>query len=304
MINGNRDYDGIPDLNIDSDGDGKPDLNIDTDNDGKPDLNLVILKKSDWKPTKCVKQDTDNGILEEYCTGTSVKAVINIDTDDDGVPNINIDNKGDFKPHINISKNGINPIINIAVIHDWKPTKNYSSGTFTYDSINKEEIKPELNVDSDEDGYPDLNLDLDNDGVPDLNVDIDDDGIPDMNIDGDGDGKPDVNVDTNNDGKPDENLKEITEWKPEKNIDGDFPFDTMIFSDPKEPEKPEEPTKDDAKPKDTDSDQSDTSVKGYYNPVTSIGGANTGDETDIYLYVGMMLCMLCCLIKYSHHLKE
>ena len=304
VLNGDRDYDGIPDYNIDSDGDGKPDLNIDTDNDGKPDLNLVILKKTDWKPTKCVKQDIENGILEEYCTGTSVKAVINIDTDDDGIPNINIDNKGDFKPHINISKNGINPIINIAVIHDWKPTKNYSSGTFTYDSINKEEIKPELNVDSDEDGYPDLNLDLDNDGVPDLNVDIDDDGIPDMNIDGDGDGKPDVNVDTNNDGKPDENLKEITEWKPEKNIDGDFPFDTMIFSDPKEPEKPEEPTKDDAKPKDTDSDQSDTSVKGYYNPVTSIGGANTGDETDIYLYVGMMLCMLCCLIKYSHHLKE
>ena len=43
VINGDRNNDGIPDLNIDSDGDGKPDLNIDTDKDGKPDLNLVIL---------------------------------------------------------------------------------------------------------------------------------------------------------------------------------------------------------------------------------------------------------------------
>ena len=39
---GDRDYDGIPDLNIDSDGDGVPDLNIDTDNDGKPDINHRI----------------------------------------------------------------------------------------------------------------------------------------------------------------------------------------------------------------------------------------------------------------------
>ncbi|MCI9293431.1 MAG: cadherin repeat domain-containing protein, partial [Erysipelotrichaceae bacterium] len=49
VINGDRDYDGIPDLNIDSDGDGVPDLNIDTDHDGKPDINLVILTKAQWK---------------------------------------------------------------------------------------------------------------------------------------------------------------------------------------------------------------------------------------------------------------
>ena len=261
-------------LNIDSDGDGKPDLNIDTDNDGKPDLNLVILKKGDWKPTKCVKADPDNGILEEYCTGTSVKPVINVDTDNDGIPNINIDNKGDFKPHINISKDGKTPIINIAKIHDWKPNKNYNKSTYTYDSIGKDDVKSELNIDTDEDGYPDINLDINNDGVPDLNVDIDGDYIPDMNIDSTGDGKPDINVDTDNDGKPDTNLKEITEWKPEKNIDGDFPYDTMDFSITEEPIEPSKPN---------------TSVKGQYNPAASMGGALTGDETNLSLYIGVIL---------------
>ncbi len=281
VINGDRNYDGIPDLNIDSDGDGKPDLNIDTDHDGKPDLNLVILKKGDWKPTKCVKQDIDNSILEEYCTGTNVKAQINVDTDNDGIPNINIDNKGDFKPHINISKNDINPSINIAIIHDWKPDKNYKSGSFTYDSIGKDELKPYLNIDTDGDGLPDINLDLDGDGIADINIDTDGDNIPDVDIDSDGDGEPDINVDTDGDGKPDENIKEITEWKPEKNVDGDFPYDTMDFSEPNDPQ--------DNKPNDSGND---TSVKGQYNPATSMGGANTGDETNLMLYMSLLISSL------------
>ncbi len=273
VINGDRNNDGIPDLNIDSDGDGKPDLNIDTDNDGKPDLNLVILKKSDWKPSKCVKQDIDNGILEEYCTGTKVKPSINVDTDNDGIPNINIDNKGDFKPHINISKDGKTPSVNIVEIHEWKPKKDYKSGKFTYDSIGKDDIKPEINIDSDGDGLPDINIDLDGDGEPDINIDIDGDGIPDIDIDSDGDGIPDINVDTDGDGKPNENIKDITEWKPNKNVDGDVPYNTMDFS----------------KPDDTDKPYSDidTSVKGQYNPATSMGGANTGDTTNLMLYMGL-----------------
>ncbi len=272
VINGDRNNDGIPDINIDSDGDGKPDLNIDTDNDGKPDLNLVILKKSDWKSTKCVKADPDNGILEEYCTGTSVKAVINVDTDDDGIPNINIDNKGDFKPHINISKDGKNPSINLVEIHEWKPKKDYKSGKFTYDSIGKDDIKPELNIDSDGDGFPDINIDLDGDGEPDINIDIDGDGIPDIDIDSNGDGIPDLNVDTDGDGKPDENIIEITDWKPSKNVDGDFPYDTMDFSEPDEP-----------------NDNNDASVKGQYNPANSMGGANTGDSSSLSFYIALLL---------------
>ena len=272
VINGDRNNDGIPDLNIDSDGDGKPDLNIDTDGDGKPDLNLVILKKGDWKPTKCVKADPDNGILEEYCTGTSVKAVINVDTDNDGIPNINIDSDGDLKADINISKDGINPNINIVELTNWIPDKNYTYQKFSYDTM--KDIKPLLNIDSDKDGRPDINIDLDGDGNPDINIDVDGDGIPDIDIDSDGDGKPDVNVDTDGDGKPNENIHEITEWKPNKNVDGDLPYDTMDFS---EPTKPTEPN---------------PSVKGQYNPATSMGGANTGDNTNLMLYISLTMLMI------------
>ncbi len=96
-------------------------------------------------------------------------------------------------------------------------------------------------------------------------------------VDIDGDGKPDVNVDIDGNGTPDENIKEITEWKPEKNVDGDIPYDTMSFDEKEEPTVPDEP---------------DTSVKGQYNPVTSIGGAATGDETKSMLYMSLIIVSL------------
>ncbi len=292
VINGDRDYDGIPDLNIDSDGDGKPDLNIDTDGDGKPDLNLVILKKTDWKPTNCVPVDIDNGILEEYCTGTSVKPKINVDTDGDNIPNINVDNNGDMKADVNIdTDNDLKADINIADIHKWEPIHEYKSG-ITYDSIGveQEEYKPKLNIDTDGDGRPDLNIDLDGDGQPDINIDLDGDLIPDIDIDSNGDGKPDVNVDIDGNGTPDENIKEITEWKPNKNVDGDIPYDTMSFDETEEPTVPDEP---------------DTSVKGQYNPVTSIGGAVTGDSTQApFLTASLLLStsiLLLFILKKENH---
>ena len=286
VINGDRDYDGIPDLNIDSDGDGKPDLNIDTDHDGKPDLNLVILKKPDWKPTKCVKADIDNNILEEYCTGTNVKPTINIDLDGDKIPDINIDTNGDMKADINVDTDNDNTAnTNLSPINVWKPNKDYMHKNFRYDTM---KIDPLLNIDSDGDGRPDINLDLDGDGNPDLNVDVDGDGIPDTNIDGDGDGKPDINVDTNGDGKPDENIKEITEWKPNKNVDGDLPYDTVDFND----------IDDTAKPSDDDTD-----VKGSYYPGDNVGGAITGDSTNLMLYINSILLSI-GLISYLIYRKQ
>ena len=93
-------------------------------------------------------------------------------------------------------------------------------------------------------------------------------------VDIDGDGIPDVNVDTDGDGKPDENIKEITEWKPNKNVDGELPYDTMDFGELKEPTEPS------------------TSVKGQYNPATSMGGANTGDNTNLMLYISLSILMI------------
>ena len=63
------------------------------------------------------------------------------------------------------------------------------------------------------------------------------------------------------------------EWKPGKNVDGDFPYDTMDFSEP-------------------DGPNNDTSVKGQYNPATSMGGANTGDNTNLMLYISLTMLMI------------
>ncbi len=215
IINGDRDYDGIPDLNIDSDGDGIADLNIDTDQDGKPDINLVILKKTDWKPTRCVVQSTT--VKEEYCTGTNLKPQINVDTDNDNIPNINIDTNGDMKADINIDINKDNIAdVNLNTIETWKPNKDYKHQNFLYDTMDT--IKPYLNIDTNGDNCPDINLDTDQDGIADLNIDTDDDQIPNVNIDSTGSGKADMNLDTNDDGIPDENIIEITEWKPDKKV--------------------------------------------------------------------------------------
>ena len=281
VINGDRDYDGIPDINIDSDGDGKPDLNVDTDGDGKPDLNLVILKKTDWKPTKCVKADIDNGILEEYCTGTTVKPVINIDTDNDGVANDNIDTNGDMKANINIipTEEG-QLILNILPIEEWKPNKNYTHNKFPYDTMVWK--MPILNYDSDGDGLADINIDFDGDGIPNINIDSDYDGIPDLNIDSDGDGYPDYNIDEGGSGIPTKNLITITEWKPEvKGDKGGIQFGTMDLN-PKE--DPTDPTKDEPI-----KGNPDTSVKGQYNPALSMGGANTGDNTSLMIYISLSI---------------
>ena len=105
-------------------------------------------------------------------------------------------------------------------------------------------------------------------------------------VDIDGDGIPDVNVDTDGDGKPDENIKEITEWKPNKNVDGDFPYDTMDFSEPKEPTT------------------SDTSVKGQYNPQTSMGGANTGDDSNPMFYTAISMLTVSILLFLAYKRKS
>mgnify|MGYP006990169519 CR=1 FL=1 len=57
----------------------------------------------------------------------------------------------------------------------------------------------------------------------------------------------------------------------------------MSFNE--ESNKPSDPTEND-----THKGQPTTSVKGQYNPATSIGGANTGDTSDLMLYVG-----ICCI---------
>ncbi len=138
---------------------------------------------------------------------------INIDTDDDGLPDVNVDIDGDGIPDVNIDTDG-----------DGIPDKNV---------VVDEEGKPKP-IDPEEPEIPSVNIDKDGDGVPDVNVDTNDDGIPDTNIDTTGDGKPDTNIDTNNDGKPDVNVDTTGDGKPDTNIDTDddgIP-DTNVVDEP------------------------------------------------------------------------
>lgn len=218
-LNVDRDGDGIPDMNIDSKGTGKADLNVDTDKDKKPDLNLVVLTKDSsqgtptvWKPTVCVK---DQAVV--YCTGTNAKPLINVDTDDDRIPDININTTGEMKADINVDKNNNGKLdandLNIAgKLKTWTPNKDYIYSEFAYDT--QVELKAKVNVSTGGADIPDINIDTDGDGLPDINIDADGNGIPEINIDGDGDGEPDYNLDPDGTGQPTGDIIILDKWEP------------------------------------------------------------------------------------------
>lgn len=75
------------------------------------------------------------------CTGTNVKAQINVDLDDDGIPDVDIDGDGDGEPDINIDMDGDGKADeNIIKITEWKPGHNVDD-PFPYDTMKFEEKK-------------------------------------------------------------------------------------------------------------------------------------------------------------------
>ena len=119
-----------------------------------------------------------------------------------------------------------------------------------------------------------MNLDLDGDGTPDINIDHDGDLIPDTDIDSTGDGKANINIDTNEDGIADENITEITEWKAETKIGK---MCTMLLNP--DDNDPKQPNEDEKKP--------NSDVQGEYYPGANMGGALTGDTTNMMMYMGL-----------------
>lgn len=150
-INIDIDCDGIVDINIDTDGDRKPDINIDTTGDGLPNYNVDIRNRNgelypdgipdinigpvDWKETDICKT-TDCG--KQYCTSSYYKPYLNIDTDQDQLPDVNVDLDGDQEADINIDTD--------------------------FDFI------PNINIDTTGNGKPDINIDHDGDGKADENL--------------------------------------------------------------------------------------------------------------------------------------
>ena len=227
-INIDIDNDGKPDINIDTNGDKKPDINIDTNGDGIPDINIDI--DGDKKPDTNI--DVDGDLLPDVNIDTDKdgKPDINIDTNKDGKPNINIDtdNTGIWKPsseggnsdkiwkpdtNMDINGNGMGdtqyfrPAIDLnkdGIDDNWKPNTDVVKETVTYDTAN-----PNINIDTNGDGFPDINIDVDGDGIADLNIDSNGDNIADLNIDVNDDEIPELNIDTNDDGKVDIIIKNI-----------------------------------------------------------------------------------------------
>ena len=179
-------------------------------------------------------------LQENYLVEVVVKRVVNVDTDDDGKPDINIDTDGDGKPDINIDTDGDGkPDVNVDTDGDNKPDVNIDTDGDNQPDINivdkdkdgqpdnidpkdpNQDTTPDINIDTDKDGKPDINIDTDKDGEPDINIDTDNDGKPDINIDTDNDNKPNINIDTDNDGKPDINIDTDNDDKADINIDTD-----------------------------------------------------------------------------------
>lgn len=119
-----------PYLNIDTDGDGKPDINVDTDKDGKPDLNIMNVTSWNPTicVTGQVEEYCTDGTLVPNINvdiDRDGRPDINIDLDGDGIPDIDIDTDGDGLPDINkdINRDGT-PDENLKKLDKWEINPN------------------------------------------------------------------------------------------------------------------------------------------------------------------------------------
>lgn len=221
-------------INVDGDGDGTDDY-LDPDEDGCPDIDIVLTDKE----------------------GDFYK--INVDRDKDNIPDMNIDSQGltpgsppDGIADINVdTDNDGKPDLNLVILNKWTPAVCVTDQSEEYCTMLN--IKPEINVDIDDDGIPDINIDTNGDFKADFNItkpgestpylnigkvhekwepnkndcvkdkftfDTAVDGKPLVNVDTDNDGRPDINIDTDNDGKPNINIDINNDGIPELDIDG------------------------------------------------------------------------------------
>ncbi len=158
--------------------------------------------------------------ISGFATFTGIQILgtekMNIDINDDGIPDINIDinddgicevnctnnftsNLKDLKPEFNIDHGTMRtPLFNVKRVDE-------NGNEYIFNKMNQkdEEGRCYLNCDTNDDGWPETNIDLDGDGKADINIDTNYDGIPDLNIDTNGDGVADINLDTDGDGKCD-----------------------------------------------------------------------------------------------------
>lgn len=115
--------------------------------------------------------DTDNDGLPDLNVDIDqdCSADLNIDMNEDRLPDLQIDTTGNGKADINIDVNMDGKAdVNITKIKEWRPELNAVYEGFSYDTM--ENILPEVNIDVNGDGKPDFNIDSDGDGTADTNL--------------------------------------------------------------------------------------------------------------------------------------
>lgn len=151
-INIDVNNDGIAEINITRPGEKKPYLNIDTTGDGLPDINIsrdgekveagvtqpylnIIHPETPWNPTAKIDYDEDG--TPDFRTDESLEAILSLDSNEDGIPDLNIDTDGDYIPNLNID-------------------------------VNNDKKTPETNIDAKGEGVASINIDSNGDGTPEL----------------------------------------------------------------------------------------------------------------------------------------
>ena len=132
------------------------------------------------------------------------RSQLNIDLDDDGVPDLNIDKNDDGICDLNCDTNNDNkPDWNIDFHANKRAIFNVvQKNGKIFNQVNRDTNGDgicDINCDTNDDGWPDVNIDYNGDNTIDLDRDIDGDGIKDLDIDFNGDGVCDLNCDANKD---------------------------------------------------------------------------------------------------------
>jgi len=236
----NTDGDNDPMTNpLDTDNDGIPNhLDIDSDDDGIPDnveaqtTDGYIAPNDDDEATSTANDGLNtaypDGLTPVNTDGTDTPDYIDLDSDNDSVPDNNEGNDFNFDGTPDQTYTGIDT--------DGDGLDDGYEGSDVNDGFDvNDEIDDPANDLPDTDGTEDVNyrdLDDDGDGIDTPNEDIDEDGDP-TNDDTDGDGIPDyldptldVTPDTDGDGVPDatdldDDNDGILDTVEDPNIDGD-----------------------------------------------------------------------------------
>lgn len=324
-INGDK----KPDLNIDTDGDGKADINVDQDEDGKADLNIVKVTK--WDPSVCV-----NDQAEEYCTDADLipninvdldgdeRPDINIDLNQDGIPDIDIDTDGDGIADINIDEDKDGKAdTNIRKMNDWK----IDPQVFEVDGV-KFQTMTGLT--------PDTNKELEDNGVKVENPDGEFAGNITLKVTDITKTKQDEVKEQAKDLLGEHSVIQVYDVKllengeaiePNGRLRVKFPVkaniqnpQVLILNENGEYEKIDAIGEDGYLIVETDrlgqfvisgdiveAEPDDTDVKSGYYPGDNMGGALTGDGTDIMMFMGtccLALGMMCFQLKKYHEAKR